>query len=153
MNTTCVRTCVGWFVFLSFVTDDHPDLAALVPVAAAHHRTNGVVHHDDRPDLAVLHRPSNESKSAQSVAAKRTLRKDRLVELGHAQVHSGKQKAVGNSHKFSFNNCWFYFTRQHRLPSLKDKNLSFLLSDFNLTPSLCCRANGMKRAQTRQAGG
>lgn len=36
------------------VTDDHPNLAALVPVATAHHRSHGVVHHGNRSDLEVL---------------------------------------------------------------------------------------------------
>lgn len=36
------------------VTDDQPDLAALVPVATAHHRSHGVVHHGNRSDLEVL---------------------------------------------------------------------------------------------------
>ena len=37
-------------------TDDHADLTALVPVAAAHHRANGVVHHGNGADIIVLKR-------------------------------------------------------------------------------------------------
>lgn len=55
------------FTFFFLVTDDHPDLTALVPVAAAHHRTDCVIHHGNCSDLIVLHRPGNTCVNVLSV--------------------------------------------------------------------------------------
>lgn len=55
--SAATTSCFYIRLYVSYhVTDDHPDLAALVPVAAAHHRSDGVVHHGNRSDLKVLDR-------------------------------------------------------------------------------------------------
>lgn len=55
-NESNIRVCLKLFICLStrLFTDDHADLTAPVPVAAAHHRPHCVVHHGDRADVVVL---------------------------------------------------------------------------------------------------